>query len=155
MSSCVSYVLRTDDVSDEVSKSQRRSNSKIVIFQQERRPKSLWKCSWLSCWHIQFLVLLPVKKLVSTSECRPFKKNWNIICSFNLTSDMRYGDDVIDDVTGLPQSRPAIYIPSEMKWEHFNDNWKTNKDISMKFPYMHTLLNCVEVSISIYIQLER
>ena len=55
------------------------------------------------------------KKLVASSKWRPFWKFWNIKHSFNLTSDMKrssqiipikfsYGDDVIDDVTGCPQS---------------------------------------------------
>ena len=55
------------------------------------------------------------KKSFSGSKWRPFWKFWNIKHSFNLTSDMKrssqimtikffYGDDVIDDVTGWPQS---------------------------------------------------
>ena len=60
------------------------------------------------------------KKCVASSKWRPFWKFWNIKHSFNLTSDMKrssqimtkkyfYDDDVIDDVTGWPQSRP-FYI---------------------------------------------
>ena len=55
------------------------------------------------------------KKDLSSSKWRPFWKNLNIEHSFNLASDMKrssqimpkkvfYGDDVIDDVTGWPQS---------------------------------------------------
>ena len=55
------------------------------------------------------------KKSLSGSKWRPFWKFWNIKHSFNLTSDMKrssqimpkkvfYGDDVIDDVKGSPQS---------------------------------------------------
>ena len=54
------------------------------------------------------------EKCLSSSKWRLFWKFWNIKHSFNLTSDMKrssqimpkkcYGDDVIDDVTGLPQS---------------------------------------------------
>ena len=55
------------------------------------------------------------KKGLSGSKWRPFWKFWNIKHSFNLTSDMKrpsqimpikffYGDDIIDDVTGWPQS---------------------------------------------------
>ena len=55
------------------------------------------------------------KKSLLGSKWRPFWKFWNIKYSFNLTSDMKrssqimpkkvfYGDDVIDDVTGWPQS---------------------------------------------------
>ena len=57
-----------------------------------------------------------VKKFVASSKWRPFRKFWNIKHNFNLISDMIrlsqimpkkvffYGDDVIDDVTGCPQS---------------------------------------------------
>ena len=55
------------------------------------------------------------KKSLSRSKWRLFWKFWNIKHSFNLTSDMKrssqimhkkvfYGDDVIDAVTGWPQS---------------------------------------------------
>ena len=60
-------------------------------------------------------IKLPVKKFVASSKWRPFWKIWNIKHSFNLTSHMIRlsqimprsffnGDDVIDDVTGWPQS---------------------------------------------------
>ena len=69
--------------------------------------------------------------------CRELKvvailKIWNIKHSFNLTSDMKrssqimpkkyfHDDDVIDDVTGWPQSRPSIFL---YKWSNniFHDN---------------------------------
>ena len=56
-------------------------------------------------------------------------KIWNIKHSFNLTSDMKrsshifskmyfHDDDVIDGVTGWPQSRPSIFL---YKWkQHFS-----------------------------------
>ena len=55
------------------------------------------------------------KKFVASSKWRPFWFFLDIKHSFNLTSDMKrssqsmlkwnfYGDDVIDDVTGWPQS---------------------------------------------------
>ena len=76
------------------------------------------KCLWLSFWYI----LLPVKKFVASSKRRPFWKCLNIKHSFNLTSDMKrssqimqkkkyfHDDDVIDDVTRWPQSRPSICL---------------------------------------------
>ena len=56
-----------------------------------------------------------MKKFVASSKWRPFWQFWNIKHSFNLTPNMRRssqimpqkvfcGDDVIDDVTGWPQS---------------------------------------------------
>ena len=59
------------------------------------------------------------KKGLSSSKWRPFWKFWNIKHSFNPASDMKrssqsmpkkvfYGDDVIDDITGWPQS-PSLY----------------------------------------------
>ena len=60
MSSCASYVSRTHDVIDDVTRSQNRSNFEIdispSIFQLQRRSKAQ-KCSRLSFWYIQ----LPVK----------------------------------------------------------------------------------------------
>ena len=61
------------------------------------------------------------KKFVASSKRRPFLKILNIKHSFNLTSDMKrssqimpkkyfHDDDVIDDVTGWPQSRPSVFL---------------------------------------------
>ena len=46
-----------------------------------------------------------------------------------------YNDDVIDGVTGWPQSRPSIFL---YKWNNkfFHDNLKTSKNIIIKLP-MH------------------
>ena len=84
------------------------------------------------------------KKFVASSKWRPFWKFWNIKHSFNLTSDMKrssqimpkkyfHDDDVIDGVTGWPQSRPSIFL---YKWNNniFHDNLKTSKDIIIKLP---------------------
>ena len=73
-----------------------------------------------------FLVYYPSgitsgKKVFASSKWRPFWKFWNIKHSFNLTTDMKilsqimpkkyfHDDDVIDDVTGWPQSRPSIFL---------------------------------------------
>ena len=45
-----------------------------------------------------------------------------------------HDDDVIDDVTGWPQSRPSIFL---YKWNNniFHDNWKTSKDIIIKLQF--------------------
>ena len=44
-----------------------------------------------------------------------------------------HDDDVIADVTGLPQSRPSIFL---YKWNNntIHDYWKTSKDIIIKLP---------------------
>ena len=43
-----------------------------------------------------------------------------------------HNDDVIDGVTGLPQSRPSIFL---YKWNNFfHDNLKRSKDIIIKLP---------------------
>ena len=44
-----------------------------------------------------------------------------------------FNDDVIDGVTGWPQSRPFIFL---CKWNNnvFHDNLKTSKDIIIKLP---------------------
>ena len=99
MSSCASYVSRTHD----------------VLTSKCR------KCSWLSSWYIQLSVKFPVKKFVASSKLRPF---WNIKHSFHLTSDIKrlsqimqkhfHGDDVIDDVTGWPQSFPPYSCLGEL-----------------------------------------
>ena len=71
------------------------------------------------------------KKFVASSQWRPFWKFSNIKRSFNLNSDMKrssqimpkkifHYDDVIDDVTGWPQSRPSIFL---YKWtKNLHDN---------------------------------
>ena len=84
------------------------------------------------------------KKFVASSRKWPFWKVWNIKHSFNLTSDMKrssqlmqkkyfHDDDVIDGVTGWPQSRPSIFL---YKWNNniFHDNQTTSKDIIIKLP---------------------
>ena len=97
------------------------------------------KCWWLYFWYIEHPLSLYLKRFVASSKWRPFKKKWNMKHSFNLTSDMRrkspsmqkstfHDDDIIDDVTGWPQSRSSIYLS---KWNKniFHDKWRTNKDI--------------------------
>ena len=60
------------------------------------------------------------KKLVASSKWRPFSIFLDIKHSFNLNSDLKrssqimpknvFHDDVIDDVTGRPQSWPSIFL---------------------------------------------
>ena len=84
------------------------------------------------------------KNIVASSKWRPFWKFWNIKHSFNLTTDMKRSsqimqikyfldDDVIDGVTGWPQSRPFIFL---YKWNNnvFHDTLKTSKYIIIKLP---------------------
>ena len=65
------------------------------------------------------------KKSLLSSKWQPLWKFWNIKHSFKLTSDMKrssqimpkkvfYGDDVIDDVTGWPQSFPLYSCLGEV-----------------------------------------
>ena len=42
------------------------------------------------------------------------------------------GDDVIDDVTGWPQSSPSVF-PYKWRMNIFRDHWETNNDINNKF----------------------
>ena len=61
------------------------------------------------------------KKVYREPKRRPFWKFWSIKHSFNSTSNMKrsskimqkkhfHDDDVIDDVTGWPQSRHSIFL---------------------------------------------
>ena len=88
-------------------------------------------------------IIFGIKKIVASSKWRPFWKFWNIRHSFNLTSDMKrsskimqklyfYDDDVIDGVTGWPQSRPSIFLCT---WNNniFYDNYKKANKSSLNF----------------------
>ena len=56
-----------------------------------------------------------------------------------------HGDDVIDDVTGRPQSRSSIFF-YDGKNNIFRDNCRTNKISSLKLVYI-----CVtELNIRLY-----
>ena len=61
MSSCASYVSRTHDVIDDVTRSQSRSNFEIdssvnIWATASIKSSKCRKCSWLSFWHIQLPV---------------------------------------------------------------------------------------------------
>ena len=116
MSSCASYVSRTHDVIDDVTRSQSRSNFESdispSIFELESRSKAQNfgnAHGYLSGYSTSGIT--SGKKILSGSKWRPFWKFSNIKHSFKLTSDLKrssqisfYGDDVIDGVTGWPQS---------------------------------------------------
>ena len=100
------------------------------------------------------------KKFVASSKLRLFWQFWNIKHSFNLTSDMKrssqimpkkyfHDNDVIDDVTGWPQSRSSIFL---YKWNNsiFHDNYKPSKYIIIKLP-VHRYHEIMTTIISIYI----
>ena len=94
-----SYVSRSHDAIDDVTRSQSRSNFEIhislSIFELERRLKSskCRKCLWLSFWYIQ----LPVKEFVARSKWQSFWKFWKIKQSFNLTSDMKRSSQIMPE----------------------------------------------------------
>ena len=94
MSSCASYVSRTHDVIDDITRSQSRSNFEIdispSIFELERRSK--FKISEM----VMAIFLVYSTSGITSSEkvCRdskwwPFWKFLNIKHSFNLTLDMK------------------------------------------------------------------
>ena len=60
------------------------------------------------------------------------------------------GDDVIDDVTGWPQSSPSVF-PYKWKINIFRDNWKTNNKIIIKFGFHR---NHIIVNMSLWISVE-
>ena len=106
------------------------------------------------------MAIFSIKKFVASSKWRPFWKFWNIKHSFNLTSVIKrssqimpkkyfHDDDVIDGVTGLPQSRPSILV---YKWNNniFHDNFKTSKNIIINL-LVHRYHELMTTIISIYI----
>ena len=133
MPSCASYVSRTHDVIDDVTRSENKPSFEIAIspsiFELECRSKAqnvgnaYGYLSGIFNFRYQF---------------------WNNKHSFNLTSDVKrssqimqknifHDDDVIDDVTVWPQSRPSLFL---YKWKNdsFHDNWKISKDVIIKLP---------------------
>ena len=144
MSSCASYVSPTHDLTDDVSRSQSRSNFTIAIspwiVQLERR--SILKISDM---------LMPILLVYSTSGIPSGKKvccNLKMAYIFKIMKyytqlqfELRYekiapncakncfhGDDLIVDVTGWPQTRPSKFLYT----------WINNifKAINMIFPSM-------------------
>ena len=108
MSSCARYVSRTCDVINDITRSQSRSNLEIhispSIFPLQRRSKSqMQKCSWLSCWHIQLLVSLLVKKSLLGPQ-----KISNIKHSFNLIWDMKRSSQIMLEKVFFTVMTPSL-----------------------------------------------
>ena len=139
MSSCASYVSRTHDVIDDVTRSQSRSNFESdispSIFELERRSKAQnvgnahGYLSGLFNFRYNFR-----RKSLSPAQNRGHFENFEILNTASiwpqiwkdrpkLCQKKKYfhDDDVIDDVTGWPQSRPSIFL---YKWNNniFHDN---------------------------------
>ena len=140
MSSCASYVSRTHDVIDDVTRSQSRSN-----FESDISPSIFELERWSKAQNVGnahgYLGLMVYSTSGITSGkkvCREFKMAANLKILKYLTQlqfDLRYekivpnyakkkyfhDDDVIDDVTGWLQIRPSIFL---YKWNNniYHDN---------------------------------
>ena len=150
MFSCASYVTHTHDVIDDVTRSQSRSNFEIditpSIFELQRRSKAQnvgnahgylsgifnfrYNFRSKSLSRAQNGGHLEYFEILNTASIWP--KTWKDrpkLCQKKYCHD----DDVIDGVTGWPQSRPSIFL---YKWNNnfFHDNLKTSKDIIIKLP---------------------
>ena len=101
MSSCASYVSRTHDVIDDVTRSQSRSNFEIdispLIFELQRRSKAqnVGNAHGYLSGIFNFRYNFRWKKLVASSKWMSFWKFWNIKHSFNLTSDMKRSSQIM------------------------------------------------------------
>ena len=136
MSSCASYVSHTRVVIDDVTRSQSRTNFEIdispSIFQLERRSKAqnVENTNGYLPGIFKFRYHFRLKS-VSLAQNDDHFENFQIsnvapiwpqiwkgrlkLCQKNF-----HDDDVIDDVTGRPQSRPSIFL---YKWNIiFHDN---------------------------------
>ena len=148
MSSCASYVSRTHDVIDDVTRSQSRSNFEIdispSIFELERRSNAQnvgnahgylygifnfrYNCRLKSLSRAQNSGHFENFEILNTASIWPqIWKDPPKLCQKKYFHD----DDVIDGVTGWPQSRPSILL---YKWNNniFHDNLTTSLDIIIK-----------------------
>ena len=119
--------INIHDLIDDITRSQNKSNFEIHISPSifELQPRS--KAQNVGNGHgylsgiFSFRYNFRQKKFVWSSKWRPFWKFWNMKHSFNWTSYMKissqimpkklfHDDDVIDDVTEWPQSRPPIFL---------------------------------------------
>ena len=138
MSSCASYASRTHDVIDDVTRSQSRSNFESdispSIFELGRRSKAQNVGNahgYLSgLYNIRYNFRL---KGLSRAQNSGHFENFEILNTASIwpqiwkdrpqlcSKKYFYDDDVIDDVTGWPQSRPSIFL---YKWNYniFHDN---------------------------------
>ena len=138
MSSCASYVSRTHDVIDDVTRSQSRSNFEIdispSIFELERRSKAqnVGNAHGYLSDIFNFRYNFRLKSLSRAQNSGHFE-NFEILNTASIWPQIWkdrpklcqkkyfHDDDVIDDVTGWPQSRPSIFL---YKWNNniFHDN---------------------------------
>ena len=112
---------------DDVTRSQSKSNFEVDISPPILRPERRSKAQnignadgYLS--HIfNFRYHFRYRSLSRAQSGCHYFKYWNIKHSFILTADMKrsfrsmqksifHDDDVIDDVTGWPQSRPSMFL---------------------------------------------
>ena len=149
MSSCASYVSHTHDVIDDVTRSQSRSNLKLIYLLQYLSYSVDQKLKMSEMLMVIFLVystscITSGKKSLSRAQNGGHFKNFIILITASIwpqiwkdrpkLCEKKYfhDDDVIDGVTGWPQSRPSIFL---YKWNNvFHDNLKTSKDIIIKLP---------------------
>ena len=133
MSSCTSYVSRTQDVIDDVTRSQSRSNFESdispSIFELERRSKA----QNVGNAHGYLSGITSGNKSLSRAQNSGHFENFEILNTASIWPQIWkdrpklcqkkyfHDDDVIDDVTGWPQSRPSIFL---YKWNNniFHDN---------------------------------
>ena len=135
MSSCASYVSSTHDVIDDVTRSQNRSNFEIdispSIFGLEHRSKAqnvghaLGYLSGIFNFRYNFRLIICLSRAQNGGHFEIFKtasiwlqiwKDRPNFCQKKFVHD----DDVINDVTGRPQSRPSIFL---YIWNNiFHDN---------------------------------
>ena len=140
MSSCASYFSGTHDVIDNVTRSQSRSNFEIditpSIFELERRSKAQIVGNVNGCRSCIFNCLYKGKggyfenfKYYTQVQ---FDLRYVKIVPNYAKKSIFHDDDVIDDLTGWPQSRPTIFL---YKWNNniFHDNVKPAKISSLNF----------------------
>ena len=138
MSNCASYVSRIHDVIDDVTRSQSISNFEndisASIFELERRSKAQnvgnahgylsgifnfrYNFRWKSLSRAQNGGHFENFEISNTASIWP--QIWKDRPKLCLKKYF-YDDDVIDDVTGWPQSRPSIFL---YEWNNniFHDN---------------------------------
>ena len=127
MSICDSYVSCTREVIDDVTRTKSRLNLEInispSIFHLYRRSKAqnIGNANGYLAGIFNFRYNVMLKSL-SRSKNGDHCENFEILKTASLlTSDLKRpsknyaksvfrGDDVIDDVTGWPQSRPSIFL---------------------------------------------
>ena len=150
MSSCASCISHTHDVIDDVTRSQSGSNFEIDIspstFELQRRSKAqnVGNAHGYLSGIFNFRYNFRSKSLSRAQNGGHFE-NFEILNTASIwpktwkdrpklcKKKYFHDDDVIDGVTGWPQSRPSIFL---YKWNNnfFHDNLKTSKDIIIKLP---------------------